>query len=140
MTEPRPLFVTPNRTVYTLTRIYLYWYMTHMESVFEVLAERNRRAILQLLLQNERSVNELERELHRPQPSISKHLRVLREAGLVESRTEAQRRMYRLRPERLEELDRWLEPFRRLWTKHLDALEDHLDQMPDEPTKEGAKR
>ena len=107
--------------------------MTRMESVFEVLAERNRRAILQLLLQTERSVSELERELHRPQPSISKHLRVLRDAGLVESRVEAQRRMYRLRPQRLEELDSWLQPFRRLWTKHLDALESHLDQMPDEP-------
>ena len=111
-----------------------------METVFEVLAERNRRAILQLLLHDERSVGELEQALDRPQPSVSKHLRVLKEAGLVESRIEAQRRMYRLRPERLEELDAWLEPFRRLWTEHLDALESHLDQTPGDPSKKKAKR
>lgn len=116
-----------------------------MESVFEVLAERNRRAILGVLLEGERSVGELERELHRPQPTISKHLRVLREAGLVESRVDAQKRMYRLRPEPFEELDTWLEPFRRLWSDHLDALERHLDRTPDRPktkrtTKKGSKR
>lgn len=114
-----------------------------MESVFDVLAERNRRAILGLLLQGERSVGDLERELDRPQPTISKHLRVLRDAGLVESRVEAQKRMYRLRPEPLEELDEWLEPFRRLWSDRLDALERHLDRMPDEPKrkeKKGSKR
>lgn len=110
-----------------------------MESVFDVLAEGNRRAILRLLLQSERSVGDLERELDRSQPSISKHLRVLREAGLVESRTEAQKRVYRLRPEPLAELDEWLEPFRRLWAERLDALERHLDRMPDEPTKKGSK-
>ncbi len=111
-----------------------------MEPVFDVLAEPSRRAILGLLLQSERSVGDLERKLNRPQPSISKHLRVLREAGLVESRTEAQKRVYRLRPEPLMELDRWLEPFRRLWTGRLDALERHLDRMPDEPKKKGTKR
>ena len=111
-----------------------------MGPVFDVLAEPNRRAILRLLLQSERSVGDLERKLKRSQPSISKHLRVLREAGLVESRTEAQKRVYRLRPEPLVELDRWLEPFRRLWTERLDALERHLDRMPDEPKKRGAKR
>ncbi len=111
-----------------------------MEPVFDVLAEPSRRAILGLLLQSERSVGDLERKLNRPQPSISKHLRVLREAGLVESRTEAQKRVYRLRPEPLVELDRWLEPFRRLWTGRLDALERHLDRMPDEPKKKGSKR
>lgn len=112
-----------------------------MQSVFDVLAEPNRRAILHLLLQNERSVGELERELERPQPSISKHLRVLRDAGFVESRIEAQRRMYRLRMEPLEELDLWLAPFRRLWTERLDALERHLENMPDEPMRKnkGAK-
>lgn len=104
--------------------------MPAMESVFEVLAEGNRRAILRLLLESERSVGDLERALHRPQPTISKHLRVLREAGLVESRIEAQRRMYRLRPEPLAELDEWIAPFRRLWADHLDALERHLDGMP----------
>lgn len=114
-----------------------------MASVFEVLAERNRRAILHLLLKRERSVGELERELDRPQPTISKHLRVLREAGLVESRVDAQKRVYRLRPERLEEVDEWLEPFRRLWTDRLDALERHLDRMPHAPKKtrrKGSKR
>jgi DNA-binding transcriptional ArsR family regulator len=112
-----------------------------MQSVFEVLAERNRRTILQSLLKSERSVGELERELGRSQPSISKHLRVLREAGLVESRVEAQKRIYRLRPQPLEELDEWLEPVRRLWTEHLDALERHLDRMRDEPKKtRGSKR
>ena len=111
-----------------------------MEPLFDVLAEPSRRAILQLLLGSERSVGDLERTLKRPQPSISKHLRVLREAGLVESRTEAQKRVYRLRLEPLVELDRWLEPFRRLWETRLDALERHLDRMPTEPKKKGAKR
>jgi len=111
-----------------------------MEPLFDVLAEPSRRAILQLLLGSERSVGDLERTLKRPQPSISKHLRVLREAGLVESRTEAQKRVYRLRPEPLVELDRWLEPFRCLWEARLDALERHLDRMPIEPKKKGSKR
>lgn len=113
-----------------------------MESVFEVLAEPNRRAIVESLLKRERSVGELERELDRPQPTISKHLRVLREAGFVESRTEAQRRVYRLRAEPLADLDEWLEPFRRLWTEHLDALERHLDNddRSRRPKRKGAKR
>ena len=111
-----------------------------MESMFDVLAERNRRTILRLLLPGERTVGELERELNRPQPSVSKHLRVLREAGLVESRTDAQKRVYRLRPEPLQELDEWLEPFRRQWTERLDGLERHLDRMPNGPTKKGPKR
>src|SRR5215467_5060467 len=100
-----------------------------MESSFAIVAEPNRRAILSLLLASERSVGEIERELGVPQPSVSKHLRVLREAGFVESRIEAQRRLYRLRPEPLKELDAWLDPFRRFWSKHVDALEEHLDRM-----------
>lgn len=100
-----------------------------MESSFSILAEPNRRAILSLLLASERSVGELERELDLSQPSVSKHLRVMREAGFVESRIEAQQRFYRLRPEPLMELDAWLVPFRRFWTKHVDALERHLDKM-----------
>ncbi|MBX5483156.1 MAG: helix-turn-helix transcriptional regulator [Myxococcaceae bacterium] len=104
-----------------------------MESAFTVIAEPNRRAILTLLLESERSVGEIERALRLSQPSISKHLRVLREAGLVESRIEAQRRVYRLRPEPLMELDDWLIPFRRLWSKHVDALERHLDRMAKQP-------
>ena len=112
-----------------------------MELTFAVVAEPNRRAILSLLLSSERAVGDIERELELSQPSVSKHLRVLREAGLVESRIEAQRRLYRLKLEPLMELDEWLDPFRRLWSKHLDALERHLDTMDDEPTpKEGRGR
>ena len=100
-----------------------------MESAFAVLAEPNRRAILTLLVSSERSVGEIERQLRMPQPSVSKHLRVLREAGFVESRVEAQRRVYRLRPEPLMEVHSWLEPFRRFWSDHVDALERHLDAL-----------
>lgn len=102
-----------------------------MESSFDVVAEPNRRAILSLLLSSERSVGELERELKLSQPSVSKHLKVLREAGFVESRIEAQRRLYRLKPEPLMELDAWLAPFRRYWSRQIDALERHLDKMDD---------
>jgi DNA-binding transcriptional ArsR family regulator len=102
-------------------------------------AEPNRRAILGLLLSSELSVGEIERELRLSQPSVSKHLRVLREAGLVESRVEAQRRLYRLKPEPLMELDAWLIPFRQLWSKHLDALEKHLDTMDKEPKERRVK-
>jgi DNA-binding transcriptional ArsR family regulator len=99
-----------------------------VESVFEVIAEPNRRAILSLLLSSEQSVGEIERQLHMPQPAISKHLRVLREAGFVESTVDAQRRLYRLRPEPLQEVDAWLTPFRRFWSAQVDALERHLDR------------
>src|SRR3954471_14490093 len=104
-------------------------YMSVVESSFAAVAEPNRRAILSLLLSSERSVGELERKLRLSQPSVSKHLRVLREAGFVESRIEAQQRLYRLRPEPLMELDAWLIPFRRFWSKHVDALERHLDKV-----------
>src|SRR5947207_15821329 len=104
-------------------------YMPLVESSFAIVAEPSRRAILGLLLSAERSVGEIERELRLSQPSVSKHLRVLREAGFVESRIEAQRRLYRLRPEPLMELDAWLAPFRRFWSAHLDALERHLERM-----------
>ncbi len=100
-----------------------------MESVFEIIAEPNRRAILSLLLSSQQSVGEIERRLGMPQPTVSKHLRVLREAGFVESTVDAQRRLYRLRPEPLQELDAWLVPFRRFWSAHVDALERHLDRM-----------
>jgi DNA-binding transcriptional ArsR family regulator len=95
---------------------------------------------LSLLLASERSVGELEDELRLSQPSISKHLRVLREAGFVQSRVEAQRRLYRLRPEPLMELDAWLAPFRRFWSKHVDALEQHLDRMENAPSVKGKKK
>ncbi|MBS2027206.1 MAG: winged helix-turn-helix transcriptional regulator [Deltaproteobacteria bacterium] len=111
-----------------------------MESAFAIVAEPNRRAILSLLLDSERSVGELERALRLSQPSVSKHLRVLKEAGFVESRIEAQKRVYRLRPEPLMELDEWLVPFRRFWTKHVDALERHLDAMDKLPPAKGKKR
>ncbi len=103
-----------------------------MQSVFDVIAEPNRRAILNLLAESEQSVGEIERQLRMSQPTVSKHLRVLREAGFVEAKIDAQRRLYRLRPEPLQELDVWLSPFRRFWSAHVDALERHLDRM-DEP-------
>lgn len=103
-----------------------------MESVFEVIAEPSRRAILSLLAASQQSVGEIERQLRMPQPAVSKHLRVLRDAGFVESTVDAQRRLYRLRPEPLQEVDEWLTPFRRFWSAHIDALERHLDRM-DQP-------
>src|SRR5262245_48603330 len=107
-----------------------------MNSAFVVIAEPTRRAILSLLVASERSVGEIERRLRVPQPTVSKHLRVLRDAGFVESTIDAQRRVYRLNPEPLQELDAWLAPFRRFWTAHLNALERHLDRIdPAAPAK-----
>ena len=100
-----------------------------MESLFEIIAEPNRRAILGLLVSSQQSVGEIERRLRMPQPTVSKHLRVLREAGFVESTVDAQRRLYRLKPGPFQELDLWLAQFRRFWSAHLDALERHLDRM-----------
>ena len=97
---------------------------------FAVLAESSRRDILDLLRNGERSVGELVDRLDLSQPGVSKHLRVLRDAGLVESRADAQRRLYRLRPEPLVEIDEWLAPYRRLWTRSLDDLERHLEENP----------
>ena len=97
-------------------------YIAAVESVFEIIAEPNRRAILSLLVSSEHSVGEIERRLRMPQPTVSKHLRVLREGGFVESTVDAQRRLYRLRPEPLQEVDMWLAQFRRFWSAHLDAL------------------
>ena len=85
-------------------------------------------------------MGEIEEQLQLPQPSVSKHLRVLREAGFVESRVDAQRRLYRIRPEPLMEVDAWLAPFRRFWSVHVDALERHLDRMNKEPRRKGKKR
>jgi DNA-binding transcriptional ArsR family regulator len=112
-----------------------------MESVFEVIAEPNRRAILSLLISSQHSVRDIERRLRMPQPTVSKHLRVLREGGFVESTVDAQRRLYRLKPEPLQEVDAWLAPFRRFWSAHLDALERHLDRMEQSArTKRKARR
>jgi DNA-binding transcriptional ArsR family regulator len=103
-----------------------------MPSTLEVLAEPNRRRILDLLLAGERWVGDLVEGTALSQPSVSKHLRVLREAGLVEVRAEAQRRIYRVCPEPLQEVDEWLSPYRRLWASRLDALEGHLSTMQDD--------
>src|SRR5205085_11867002 len=126
---------------YALTRIYAAGYITGMETVFEIIAEPNRRAILSLLVSSEQSVGDLERQLDMTQPTVSKHLRVLRDAGFVEYTVDAQRRVYRLKPEPLQELDAWLAPFRRFWSDHVDALERHLDRMdPPTPTKRKTRR
>jgi DNA-binding transcriptional ArsR family regulator len=101
-------------------------------ATFDVLAEPTRRRILDLLLERPRLVAELTDQLGLTQPGTSKHLRVLRDAGLVRVRRDAQRRWYELRPDPLVEVDEWLQPYRRLWAGSLDALERHLDTMPDE--------
>src|SRR6266542_3184660 len=97
-------------------------------SALQVLGEPSRQAILDLLRDGERPVGELVDQLSLSQPAVSKHLRVLKEAGLVEARADGQRRLYRIRPEPLAELDDWLAPYRRLWEAHLDRLEEHLDR------------
>src|SRR5271155_583573 len=115
--------------LYTLTRICSIEYIKRVESVFEIIAEPNRRAILSLLVSSQQSVGEIERRLRMPQPTVSKHLRVLRDAGFVESTVDAQRRLYRLKPEPFQQVDAWLAQFRRFWSAHVDALERHLDRM-----------
>lgn len=102
-----------------------------MASTFEVLGEPRRREILDLLRGGERAVGDLVDRLALSQPAVSKHLKILRESGLVEVRQDAQRRWYRLRAAPLAEIDAWLAPYRVLWESHLDALERHLDEMPD---------
>jgi DNA-binding transcriptional ArsR family regulator len=114
--------------------------MKNVESVFDIIAEPNRRAILSLLASSEQSVGEIERQLEMSQPTVSKHLRVLREAGFVEATVDAQRRVYRLKPEPLQEVDDWLAPFRQFWSAHVDALERHLDRMNPKPTKRKTRR
>jgi DNA-binding transcriptional ArsR family regulator len=99
--------------------------------VFEVVAEPNRRRLLDLLRDEERPVGDLVEALGISQPAVSKHLRLLRDVGLVEVRAEGQRRLYRTRPEPLREIDEWLTPYRAAWSDRLDALERHLDVMPE---------
>jgi DNA-binding transcriptional ArsR family regulator len=117
-----------------------------VESVFEIIAEPNRRAILGVLASSEQSVGEIERQLRMSQPTVSKHLRVLRDAGFVESTVDAQRRLYRLNADPLHKVDAWLAQFRRFWSVHVDALERHLDRMDPStlekstPTKGNTKR
>ena len=112
-----------------------------MASAFAIIAEPNRRAILSLLVSSRQSVGEIERQLRMPQPTVSKHLRVLREAGFVESTVDAQRRLYRLKPDPLQEVAAWLAPFRRFWSAHVDALERHLDRLDQStPTRRKTRR
>lgn len=115
-------------------------YIRCVASAFAIIAEPNRRAILSLLASADRSVGEIEQQLRLPQTSVSKHLRVLREAGLVEARIDAQRRVYRIRPEPLIQVDAWLAPFRRFWSAHVDALERHLDRMDENSAKKRKRR
>jgi DNA-binding transcriptional ArsR family regulator len=103
-----------------------------MTATFDVLAEPNRRRILDLLLAAERPVGDLVDATALSQPTVSKHLRVLRDARLVEVRIDAQRRIYRVRPEPLRAVDEWLRPYRQLWASSLDALERHLETMQDD--------
>jgi DNA-binding transcriptional ArsR family regulator len=129
------------RRIYALTGIYLIRYIWGMESVFGIIAEPNRRAILSLLASSQQSVGELERQLRLTQPVVSKHLRVLRDAGFVEAAVHGQRRLYRLKPEPLRELDEWLVPFRQFWSRHVDALERHLDRTdPPTPPRKKSRR
>lgn len=112
-----------------------------MESAFAILAEPSRRAILTLLVEHEQSVGEIEKRLRLAQPAVSKHLRILKDAGFVESTVDAQRRVYRLKPEPLLEVDTWLAPFREYWARHFDALERHLDRMHQSaPAKKRTRR
>jgi DNA-binding transcriptional ArsR family regulator len=116
-------------------------YIQSVESVFEIIAEPNRRAILSLLVSSEQSVGDIERQLRMTQPTVSKHLRVLRDAGFVESTVDAQRRLYRLKPEPFQEVDAWLNQFSRFWSAHLDALERHLDRIdPSTPAKKDKEK
>jgi DNA-binding transcriptional ArsR family regulator len=111
-----------------------------METAFQIIAEPNRRAILSLLMSSRQSVGDIERRLRMTQPTVSKHLRVLREAGFVEATADAQKRFYRLKPEPFQELDMWLAQFRRFWAGHVDALERHLDRMDEVEVGAKAKK
>ena len=117
----------PDAASHAWTVICLSSYALLMPSTWTALADPHRRAVLELLRARPRPVGELVEHLRLTQPGTSKHLRVLREAGLVSVRQEGQRRVYALRPTPMEELDAWLAPYRELWTEHLDALERHLD-------------
>jgi DNA-binding transcriptional ArsR family regulator len=110
-----------------------------MSSTFAIIAEPNRRAILSLLASSELSVGDIEGRLRMTQTSVSKHLRILREAGFVESRIDAQRRLYRIRAEPLREVEAWLTPFRRYWSAQVDALERHLDRLHPVPRRKGKR-
>jgi DNA-binding transcriptional ArsR family regulator len=122
--------------LHALCFICRFGYILDVATTFQALAEPTRRRILDLLLERPRPVGELVERLGLSQPGTSKHLRALRDAGLVRVRKDAQQRWYELSPEPLTEIDEWLQPYRKLWAASLDALERHLDSMPDEPTPE----
>lgn len=113
-----------------LAFIFSHAYIRLVASIYDIVAEPTRRAILTFLADSEHAVGDIEAALRLPQPTVSKHLRVLRDAGLVEARVDAQRRLYRVRPEPLQQIDTWLVPFRRIWSKHVDSLERYLDKSP----------
>ena len=136
----QPRITLASFLLYALTRIYYIRYIKSVETVFEIIAEPNRRAILSLLALSQQSVGEIERQLRMTQPAVSKHLRVLREAGFVEATVDAQRRLYRLKPEPFQEVEAWLAPFRRFWSAHVDALERHLDRMDQARTKRKTRK
>jgi DNA-binding transcriptional ArsR family regulator len=127
-----PLSRPPPEHLYASTFICFNGYIPDVATSFQALADPTRRRILDLLLERPRPVGEVTERLGLSQPSTSKHLRTLRDAGLVRVRTHAQQRWYELRPEPLAEMDAWLRPYRRLWPASLDALERHLDTMPDD--------
>jgi len=130
MTTESPQIAPPRR------RVFRSGYIADVATTFEVLADRRRRQILDLLRTGERPVNELVTRLSLSQPAVSKHLRVLREAGLVQVRQDAQRRWYRLRPEPLTEIDNWLAPYRRFWNGRLEALEQRLEVLAEQTGRE----
>lgn len=135
---------TTGRGKHLLERIYEAVYVEQVPAplaVLDVIAEPTRRRILDAVREGERSVGELVEEVGMHQPGVSRHLKVLREAGLVEVRRDAQRRLYRLRPEPLMELDEWLDPYRREWAGRLDSLERHLERTarPIRPTPRGSR-
>lgn len=111
-----------------------------MTSAFDVIAEPQRRRILDLLRERERPVGQLVERLALSQPAVSKHLRVLRDAGLVGVRRDGQRRVYAVRADRLREIDEWLAPYRAMWSRSLEELERHLAEMPEKPAKSGRRR
>lgn len=132
------------RGIYPLAHIYALTYIEWVPAaldVLEVIAEPTRRRILDAVREAEQSVNDLVERVGMHQPGVSRHLKVLRDAGLVEVRRDAQRRLYRLRPEPLMELDAWLEPYRAEWAGRLDALERHLGRTSTKitPTTKGRR-
>jgi DNA-binding transcriptional ArsR family regulator len=110
-----------------------------VDTTFAIIAEPNRRAILSLLVESDQTVGAIERRLRMTQPAVSKHLRILREAGFVEATVDAQRRVYRLRPEPLQQVDDWLAPFRQFWLPHVDRLARHLDRLHPPPSTRAKK-